>query len=63
MIMIGMTALPPTRVIKTAIIKMESLVINKEGIKKFNNNVTNCRRKTKNSRSSTNITRYTFGNI
>jgi FH1/FH2 domain-containing protein 3 len=35
MIMIGMTALPPTRVIKTAIIKMDSSVINKEGIEKL----------------------------
>jgi hypothetical protein len=35
MIMIGMTALPPPRVIKTAIIKMDSTIINKEGIEKL----------------------------
>lgn len=35
MIMIGMTALPPARVIKTAIIKMDSTIINKEGIEKL----------------------------
>jgi hypothetical protein len=35
MIMIGMTALPPPRVIKTAIIKMDSTIITKEGIEKL----------------------------
>lgn len=35
MIMIGMTALPPPRVIKTAIIKMDSTIISKEGIEKL----------------------------
>jgi hypothetical protein len=35
MILIGMTALPPPRVIKTAIIKMDSTIINKEGIEKL----------------------------
>ncbi|RNA07900.1 FH1 FH2 domain-containing 3 [Brachionus plicatilis] len=35
MIMIGMTALPPPRVIKTAIIKMDSSIITKEGIEKL----------------------------
>ena len=35
MIVIGMTALPPPRVLKTAIIKMDNSVINKEGIEKF----------------------------
>lgn len=33
--MIGMTVLPPPRVIKTAIIKMDSTIINKEGIEKL----------------------------
>lgn len=33
--MIGMTALPPPRVIKTAIIKMDSSIITKEGIEKL----------------------------
>ena len=35
MIMIGMTALPPPHVIKTAIIKMDSTIISKEGIEKL----------------------------
>ena len=35
MIVIGMTALPPPRVLKTAIIKMDNSVINKEGIEKL----------------------------